>query len=40
MDWKEVYEYYSRRDVQKAILESSKDREVAVRVGESFAKST
>ena len=38
MDWKEVYEYYSRRDVQKAILESSKDREVAVRVGESFSK--
>ncbi|MFA5887466.1 MAG: DNA primase small subunit domain-containing protein [Candidatus Nanoarchaeia archaeon] len=38
MEWKEVYEYYSRRDIQKAILESSKDREVAVRVGESFAK--
>ncbi|MFH1065076.1 MAG: hypothetical protein V1734_01045, partial [Nanoarchaeota archaeon] len=38
MDWKEVYEYYSRRDIQKAILESAKDREVAVRVGEAFAK--
>ena len=38
MEWKEVYEYYSRRDIQKAILVSAKDREVAVRVGESFAK--
>ncbi|MBU2638912.1 MAG: hypothetical protein KJ955_08105 [Nanoarchaeota archaeon] len=34
----EIIAYYSRRDIQKAIWESAKDREVAVRVNESFAK--
>lgn len=34
----EIVAYYSRRDIQKAIWESAADREVAVRVGESFAK--
>ncbi|MDD4877640.1 MAG: DNA primase small subunit domain-containing protein [Candidatus Nanoarchaeia archaeon] len=38
MDWKEVVDYYSRIEIQKAILLSAKDREVAVRVGDSFAK--
>ncbi|MDI6737874.1 MAG: hypothetical protein QME12_05160 [Nanoarchaeota archaeon] len=38
MDWKEVVDYYSRMEIQKAILLSAKDREVAVRVGDSFAK--
>ncbi len=34
----EIIAYYSRRDIQKAIWESAKDREVAVRINESFAK--
>lgn len=38
MDYKEVLDYYSRREIQAAILESARNREVAVRVGDAFAK--
>lgn len=38
MEPNEIVAYYSRRDIQRAIWETAKDREMAVRVGESFAK--
>ncbi|MDI6738366.1 MAG: hypothetical protein QME12_07695, partial [Nanoarchaeota archaeon] len=38
MQSNEIIAYYSRRDIQRAIWESAKDREVAVRVNEYFAK--
>ncbi|HII15321.1 MAG TPA: hypothetical protein HA362_03325 [Nanoarchaeota archaeon] len=38
MEPNEIVAYYSRRDIQRAIWETAKDREMAVRIGESFAK--
>src|SRR3989344_7898302 len=33
-----ILEYYSRRDVQKALIESAKDREVGIRFNDTFGK--
>ncbi|MBU4241867.1 MAG: hypothetical protein KKA65_03540 [Nanoarchaeota archaeon] len=38
MDRKEMIDYYSRKDVQEAILSCSKDREVGVMLGSIFGK--
>lgn len=38
MDSKGAIEYYSRKDVQKAICHASKDKEAVARFGESFGK--
>ena len=38
MSSKEVLDYYSRKDVQKAICHSSKEREAVARFGEAFGK--
>lgn len=38
MDAKGAIEYYSRKDVQKAICHSSKDKEAVARFGEGFGK--
>src|SRR3989344_2019078 len=38
MDQKEIFNYYSRRDVQKALCDSSKDKEAVARYGDGFGK--
>ena len=38
MDRKEIVDYYSRKDVQEAILSCSKDKEVGVMIGSFFGK--
>lgn len=38
MDQKEILEYYSRKEIQKAICNSSKEREAVARYGEGFGK--
>ena len=38
MEKKEIRDYYSRKEVQEAILGCSKDREIGVMIGSIFGK--